>query len=353
MISFKHHALYWVLSLLTVPLTSLRKLLFGNGLFMGSIDEVEFATTCLSMYFVARPVLGGLQEFDREVEVGVTKCSGLIEAADLEKPVEENSITKEPESRNGDAKGTKPKKGRKKPAKGVKGVNGKPRAVHFQKESAQNGDAKLSNGNRALQNIAAAQRPRKKSTGRYTATQQPFFNLAWKYLDVLYFMSLGILFTHPEPLIGFGECVGNDHLQSVGRVLVSFLVMGNLEPIRQNYWPWWPGIWFADSLSGLDIFIRVWLLVPLIDVAETYTRVAHKIFVMVVTWLLFTVIRTAPWQALFLKQHKGDTFIDTAKPIESMQTGHGPTCEDAKSLLRNGDMAGTASGNIESDQNYE
>lgn len=234
MISFKHHALYWVLSLLTVPLTSLRKLLFGNGLFMGSIDEVEFATACLSMYFVARPVLGGLQEFDREVEVGVTKCSGLIEAADLEKPVEENSITKEPESRNGDAKGTKPKKGRKKPAKGVKGVNGKPRAVHFQKESAQNGDAKLSNGNGALQNIAAAQRPRKKSTGRYTATQQPFFNLAWKYLDVLYFMSLGILFTHPEPLIGFGECVGNDHLQSVGRVLVSFLVMGNLEPIRQN-----------------------------------------------------------------------------------------------------------------------
>lgn len=233
MISFKHHALYWVLSLLTVPLTSLRKLLFGNGLFMGSIDEVEFATTCLSMYFVARPVLGGLQEFDREVEVGVTKCSGLIEAADLEKPVEENSITKEPESRNGDAKGTKSKKGRKKPAKGVKGVNGKPRAVHFQKESAQNGDAKLSNGNRALQNIAAAQRPRKKSTGRYTDTQS-FFNLAWKYLDVLYFMSLGILFTHPEPLIGFGECVGNNRLQSVGRVLVSFLVMGNLEPIRQN-----------------------------------------------------------------------------------------------------------------------
>lgn len=84
-----------------------------------------------------------------------------------------------------------------------------------------------------------------------------------------------------------------------------------------------------------------------------YTRVAHKIFVMVVTWLLFSVIRTAPWQALFLKQHKGDTFIDTAKPIESMQTGDGPTCEDAKSLLRNGDMAGTASGNIESDQNYE
>ncbi|KAI1044853.1 hypothetical protein LB505_005253, partial [Fusarium chuoi] len=324
MISFKHHVLYWVLSLLTVPLTSLRRLLFANGLFMGSIDEVEFATTCLSMYFVARPVLGGLQEFDREVEVGVTKCNGLIEAADLEKPVEENSITKEPESRNGDAKGTKPKKGRKKPAKGAKGVNGKPRAVHFEKESAQNGqngDAKLSNGNRALQNIAAAQRLRKKSTDRYTASQQSFFNLAWKYLDVLYFMSLGILLTHPEPLIGFGECVGNDHLQSVGRILVSFLVMGNLEPIRQNrwdvevsglgmftyccvlcsegpgpwtstlmgfcgllvmgilvecslytklqYWPCWPGIWFADSLSGLDIFIRVWLLVPLIDVAET------------------------------------------------------------------------------------
>lgn len=237
MISFKHHVLYWVLSLLTVPLTSLRRLLFANGLFMGSIDEVEFATTCLSMYFVARPVLGGLQEFDREVEVGVTKCNGLIEAADLEKPVEENSITKEPESRNGDAKGTKPKKGRKKPAKGAKGVNGKPRAVHFEKESAQNGqngDAKLSNGNRALQNIAAAQRLRKKSTDRYTASQQSFFNLAWKYLDVLYFMSLGILLTHPEPLIGFGECVGNDHLQSVGRILVSFLVMGNLEPIRQN-----------------------------------------------------------------------------------------------------------------------
>ncbi|KAF5595845.1 uncharacterized protein FSUBG_9004 [Fusarium subglutinans] len=269
MISLKHHALYWVLSLLTVPLTSIRRLLFSHGLFMGSIDEVEFATMCLSMYFVARPVLGGLQDFHREVEVGVTKCSGLIEAADLEKTIEENSITKEPESRNGNAKGTKSQKRRKKPAKGGKGANGKPRAVHFQKESAQNGDAKLSNGNRALQNIVAAQRLRKKSTSRYTANQQSFLNLTWKYLDILYFMPLGILFTHTEPLIGFGERDGNSHLQSVGRVLLSFLVMGILEPIRQNYWPWWPGIWFADSLSGLDIFIRVWLLVPLIDVAET------------------------------------------------------------------------------------
>ncbi|KAF4503429.1 hypothetical protein FAGAP_326 [Fusarium agapanthi] len=269
MISFKHHALYWVLSLLTVPLTSIRKLLFSHGLFMGSIDEVEFATMCLSMYFVARPVLDGLQDFHRQIEVGLTKCSGLIKAADLEKPVEENSITKEPESRNGNAKGTKPKKRRKKPAKGANGANGKPQAVHFQKESAQNGDSKLSNGNRALQNIVTAQRLRKKSTSRYTATQQSFLNLAWKYLDTLYFMPLGILFTHTEPLIGFGECVGNYHLQSVGRVLMSFLVMGTLEPIRQNYWPWWPGIWFADSLSGLDMFIRVWSLVPLIDVAET------------------------------------------------------------------------------------
>ncbi|KAF5616680.1 hypothetical protein F52700_12975 [Fusarium sp. NRRL 52700] len=324
MISFKYHALYWVLSLLTVPLTSIRKRLFGHELFMGLIDEVEFATVCLSIYIVARPVLDGLQNFHREAEVGVTKCSGLIMVADLEKPVEENIITKEPESRNGSAKGTKPNKRRKKPAKGAKGakaVNGKPRAVHFQKESAQNGDAKLSNGNGALQNIAAIQRLRKKSTGRHTATKQSFFNLAWKYLDALYFMSLGILFTHTAPLIGFGDFVENDHLQSVGRVLVSFLVMGTLEPIRQNrwdvevsglgmfsyccvlcsegpgpwtstsmglcgllvmgilvecslyaklrYWPWWPGIWFADSLSGLDIFIRVWLLVPLIDVAET------------------------------------------------------------------------------------
>uniref|UniRef100_A0A0D2X967 Uncharacterized protein n=1 Tax=Fusarium oxysporum (strain Fo5176) TaxID=660025 RepID=A0A0D2X967_FUSOF len=167
---------------------------------MGSIDEIEFATMCLSMYFVVRPVLDGLQDFHREVEVGVAKCSGLIKVAALEKPVEENSITKEVESRNGNAKGTKPNKGRKKPAKSA---NDKPRAVHFQKESSQNGNAKLSNGNRALQNIAAAQRLRKKSTGRYTTTQQSFFNLAWKYLDVLYYMSLGILFTHTEPLFGF------------------------------------------------------------------------------------------------------------------------------------------------------
>jgi len=60
---------------------------------------------------------------------------------------------------------------------------------------------------------------------------------------------------------------------------------------------------------------------------------------MVVAWLLFTVIRTAFWQPLFLKQNNGDTFIDTATPIESMQTGDGPTCENAKSLLRNRDMS--------------
>ncbi|KAF4954183.1 hypothetical protein FGADI_5506 [Fusarium gaditjirri] len=275
MLSFKHHVLYWVLSLLTVPLTSIRKLLFGHELFMGSIDEVEFATMCLAMYFVARPLLDRLQDFHREVEAGVTRCSGLVETADLEKPVEENSFKKEVESRNGHAKGTKPNKGRKKSAKGT---NGKPRAVHLQKESTSNGNAKLSNGNRTLQNIAAAQRLRKKSTGRYTTTQQSFFNLAWKYLDVLYYMSLGILFTHTEPLLGFSECAGNDHLQSVGRVLASFLVIGTLEPIRQNYWPWWPGVWFADSLSGPDTFIRVWLLVPLIDIAETVLyAVASKI----------------------------------------------------------------------------
>ncbi|EMT62032.1 hypothetical protein FOC4_g10015110 [Fusarium odoratissimum] len=265
---------------------------------MGSIDEIEFATMCLSMYFVVRPVLDGLQDFHREVEVGVTKCSGLIKAAALEKPVEENSITKEVEPRNGNAKGTKPNKGRKKPAKGA---NGKPRAVHFQKESIQNGNAKLSNGNRALQNIAAAQRLRKKSTGRYTTTQQSFFNLAWKYLDVLYYMSLGILFTHTEPLLGFviGTlepirqnrwdievsglgmfsycCVlcneGPGPWTSTLMGICGLLVMGILVEcsfyIKLQYWPWWSGAWFADSLSGPDIFIRVWLLVPLIDIAET------------------------------------------------------------------------------------
>jgi hypothetical protein len=231
MLSFKHHALYWVFSLLTIPLTSIRKLLSSHGISTSYINEVEFATICLSMYFVARPYSNGLQDYCRGVEEGVAKFSGNIEAADLEKPVEENGITKEVESRNGNAKGKKTNKGRKKPAQGA---NGKPRAVHFEKESTQNGNAKLSNGNRTLQNIAVAQRLRKKSTGRYTTTQQSFFNFAWKYLDALYYMSLGILFTRTEPLPGFGETVGNDHLQSVGRVLVSFLVIGTLEPIRHN-----------------------------------------------------------------------------------------------------------------------
>jgi hypothetical protein len=48
---------------------------------------------------------------------------------------------------------------------------------------------------------------------------------------------------------------------------------------------------------------------------------------MVVAWLLFTVIRTAPWQSLFLKQNDGDKFIDTATLIKVMQTGDDPTCE--------------------------
>jgi hypothetical protein len=39
---------------------------------------------------------------------------------------------------------------------------------------------------------------------------------------------------------------------------------------------------------------------------------------MVVAWLLFSVIETAFWQSLFLKQNNEEAFIGTATPIESM-----------------------------------
>ncbi|KAF4336299.1 hypothetical protein FBEOM_9851 [Fusarium beomiforme] len=282
MISFKHHAIYWVFSVLTIPVTNIRKLLLGRGLFPNWVDDLDFATACLTLYVLVHIVVTEFQDVGRRARGPETTFSGNIEAIELEKLIEnsvENAITKEVESRNGKAKGAKINKGRKKSATGA---NGKPRAVHFEKESTPpNGNAKmLSNENRTLQNLTVAQRLRKKSPERYTQTQKALFSFLCEYHDALYYLSLALLFTRTDLVPGFGEGAENAYVHEgpgpwastlmgfCGLVVMGILMECSLY-IKLQYWPWWPWVWFADGLTASEIFIRVWLLVPLIDVAET------------------------------------------------------------------------------------
>lgn len=44
-----------------------------------------------------------------------------------------------------------------------------------------------------------------------------------------------------------------------------------------DQWPWWPEVWFESALTTSDIWIRIELLAPLIDIVETVSSEAAPV----------------------------------------------------------------------------
>jgi hypothetical protein len=244
MLSFKHHALYWALSLSTIPLTSLRELLTKYGLFPDFVNDIHFPVICLTLYLLMRYTLSLQDEKVKEdMKDVVTTFGGNVIAANLDEPTEEQQIAKESNSNhtntngNGNANG-KAARGGKGKKKFVRGANRKPRELQLGKESDQNGNARLSNRNRTPQSPlvmppdVSLRRLRKASMEKKKPTEHFLLVTASKYYSVLYFMSLALLCTRKDWVLGFGDSAENRCVMSAGRVLMTFMALGTLEPIR-------------------------------------------------------------------------------------------------------------------------
>ncbi|RGP79723.1 hypothetical protein FLONG3_2167 [Fusarium longipes] len=94
MLSLKHHALYWVISFLTLPLTAIRKSLAEHGLISDIVDDFEYSLVGLMLYFLSRWVLNLRDMAKRETENKVT-FSGLVTPTQLEKPEEKPIVDAE------------------------------------------------------------------------------------------------------------------------------------------------------------------------------------------------------------------------------------------------------------------
>ncbi|KAG5664139.1 hypothetical protein KAF25_006724 [Fusarium avenaceum] len=294
MLSLKHHALYWGLSLSTIPVTRLRELLIRYGLFPDSVNDIHFPVICLTLYLLIRYTLflqdEKLKEDTRDL---VTTFSGNVIATNLDGPTEEQQIANESNSNhanangngivNGNANGNgngngnangKAARGGKGKKKFFRGANGKPRELQLGEESDQNGNARLSNRNRMPQSPLAMppdvslRRLRKASMEKKKPTEHFLLVIASKHYSVLYFISLALLCTRKDWVLGFDDSAENRCVMSAGRVLMTFMTLGTLEPIRRD-WLWWPEVWFESALTTLDIWIRIELLAPLIDIVET------------------------------------------------------------------------------------
>ncbi|KAF4455023.1 hypothetical protein F53441_2584 [Fusarium austroafricanum] len=313
MLSFRHHILYWALSLLTLPLTKFRRLLIEHGLFPDYINDIHLPVICLTLHFLFGYVLFQYKEAFRQQreEKFTTPFDGNVLAAKLEKVVEE---------RNGNVKAARVHKGRQGRKRYVRGGNGKPREVQFEKKSDQNGNAKQINVGFTPEDSDKTRKLFIKKKIKIPG-KEDLIEVLCKYNSVVYFACLALFLTYTEPLPGFPEGAESAYVHSIGRVLITFTVLGTLEPFRLSrwdielcglgmfsnccvlcnegpgfyisalmglygifimgiiievilymklqYWPWWPGVWFMDGLAHTDIFIRIELLAPLIDFAET------------------------------------------------------------------------------------
>ncbi|KAM0343819.1 hypothetical protein ACHAPU_008088, partial [Fusarium lateritium] len=236
MLSFKHHALYWVLSLLTVPLAELREYLVYHGLLADFINQVHFPVLCLTVYVSMRYSMGIQEEKLQEGKEGaVTTFRGNVTAANLDEPWEEEQDVK-PEctkangnanghlngNANGNGNGQAAKRGKKK-KRFARGPNGKPRQV----QRSRNGNARQSNRNGTPQNplvmppgvdprqVMKASAAKKKPTSRTVA-------MVCNFYLVLYFMSLTLLCTQKDWTLGFSANVEEPYILWSARILLTF-----------------------------------------------------------------------------------------------------------------------------------
>lgn len=254
MLSLKHHVLYWGLSLSTIPLTSLRELLIRYDLFPDSVNDIHFPVICLTLYLLIRYTLflqdEKLKEDMRDV---VTTFSGNVIAANLDEPTEEQQIANESSSNHTNANGNgivnangngnghangKAARGGKGKKKFIRGANGKPRELQLEKESDQNGNTRLSNRNRTplsplvMPPDVGLRRLRKASMEKKKPTEHFLLVAASKHYSLLYLISMALLCTRKDWVLGFGDSAENRYIMSASRVLMTFMALGTFEPIR-------------------------------------------------------------------------------------------------------------------------
>ncbi|RGP70632.1 hypothetical protein FSPOR_3933 [Fusarium sporotrichioides] len=321
MLSLKHHALYWVVSFLTLPLTALRKGLTDRGLLPDIINDLEYPLVGLLFYFLSRWAMALLQEAKQRTEQEV-KFSGLVTPIHSEEP-EKKLIAETKVNGNGKGKG---RNARKRFARGQKKASGQNRNNSNQNGNA-NGNAR-SNRNRTPNppiqldlNKISRRRLQKTSISRDKSIRRAVSYFVEHCLEELYFVSLILLFTRAK-LPGLEENPGGDYDQQVARVLITFMTLGTLEPLRCSRWdieacglgmfsyccvfcgdgpgPWtsvgmgavslcvmgalieallwiktghyvcWPALWLtSDNLSVFDMLVRISALAPMIDIIET------------------------------------------------------------------------------------
>lgn len=244
MLSLKHHALYWALSLSTIPLTILRELFTKHGLFPDFVNDIHFPVICLTLYLLMRYTLSLQDEKVKEdMRDVVATFSGSVVATNLDEPMEEQQIANESYSNHTNANGnsnanSKAARGGKGKKKFVRGANGKPRELQLGKESDQNGNARLSNRNRTPQSPlvmppdVSLRRLRKASMEKKKPTEHFLLVTASKHYSVLYFIGLALLCTRKDWVLGFGDSAENRYIMSASRVLMTFMALGTFEPIR-------------------------------------------------------------------------------------------------------------------------
>ncbi|RBR08157.1 uncharacterized protein FIESC28_10349 [Fusarium coffeatum] len=344
MLSLRYHILNWALSLMTIPLAMFRKSLVNSGLMHKLIDDIHCPAIGLTIYFLTLWLLKARetakQEQEQETHSDQVAFSGNVAPAELEAiaPADVHELEAEvpiSTNTNGNCNGNGNARSKKRRKRGKKGnANGK----QNRNSSSHNGKAQQFNGNRipprnktpaqdtapsnttAQLNAIAARRLRNTSIGRIEYMKQSVIRLIEQRIHVLYPINLVLLFTSDE-LPGLGAYSESRYCRMAARVLVTFTILGTVEPWRRTRWdiemcglgmltyccafcgqgpsPWasitmgaislsivgsiielllclktgrwicWPSLWLASDIGQFDTLVRISALSPLIDIVET------------------------------------------------------------------------------------
>ncbi|KAG8674674.1 hypothetical protein FPOAC1_000646 [Fusarium poae] len=339
------------MSFSTLPLAALRKYLTDRGLIPDILDDLEYPLVGLVFYFLSRWRMKLLEDAKQRTEQEV-QSSGLATSAQPEK-LEKESITETNANGNVNANGNgsgNSKNARKRLTRSQRKARGQNRNSSNQNRnnsnqnkngsaqnkknpnqnrngSNQNGNARSNRNKPPVQlNLNKISRKRLQKTPPISwegSIRQAVSYFIEHHLEELYFLSLLLLFTR-EKLPGLEQSPEGDYDQMVARVLITFMGLGTLEPLRCSRWdieacglgmftyccvfcdegpgPWksaamgaiglcsiggliecmlcvkighwvcWPALWLtSDNLSVFDMLVRISALGPLIDIAETIT----------------------------------------------------------------------------------
>ena len=253
MLSLRYHVLNWALSFMTIPLAMFRKSLVNSGLMHELIDDIHCPAIGLTIYFLTLWLLKARETAKQEQETQSDQVtfSGNVAPAELEAitPADVHELEAEiPISTNTNGNGNGNARSKRRRKRGKKGnANGQ----QNRNSSSRNGKAQKSNRNRipprnktppqdtapsnttAQLNAIAARRLRNTSIGRIDSMKESAIHLIEQHIHVLYPINLVLLFTSDE-LPGIGAYSESSYCQMAARVLVTFTILGTVEPWRRT-----------------------------------------------------------------------------------------------------------------------